>query len=342
MRNERKRNRYLDIVKGVLILVVVFRHIFQIAADNSDTDYLCNLMAIVEMPLFIAISGYFSLPKLIDCSIEWKPLAKIKKISISYLIPFFSYFIVFRLFFYDRYVDFSSINLWVYNISESLWYVFAIWVLNIFAIMSYTIARKKTNRFIKTIIFIAIYFACLCAYLAMGLVMGINFMGCKLILYYSIYYLLGYLFLNFQSCILGVFENIKEVSVFICTSVYFMGAFKIKVMAVPDTLIFIVLRAVLALAGMVTILYLSYILYKKFECRTIEMIGINTLEIYYVHSFLMNSIIISKAEKLMSLSGLINSFALTIHILGLSTVIIFIIKNNSVISYLLFGKKYKK
>ena len=68
MVNEKRRNKYLDVVKGVLILIVVFRHIFQIAANNSDTDYLCNLMAVVEMPLFMAISGYFSLPRLFDKS----------------------------------------------------------------------------------------------------------------------------------------------------------------------------------------------------------------------------------------------------------------------------------
>lgn len=342
MVNEKRRNKYLDVVKGVLILIVVFRHIFQIAANNSDTDYLCNLMAVVEMPLFMAISGYFSLPRLFDKSDNYKLINKIKKISLGYLIPFFSYFFVFRLFFYSRYEGFSSIKIWTNNITESLWYLFAIWVLNIFAIISFWVAKHFFNKHVRIAMFTTVYLACLCAYLVMGVAKGFNFLGCKLILYYGVYYLLGYLFLNFQDDLLAIFEKTKEIIVFLCLCIYFVGSFKLKVLVVPDTLLFIVLRFVLALAGVLTILYLSYILYQKFKCTVIEKIGINTLEIYYVHSFLLNSLTISKATTLLSVSGFINVFTLTIYIVALSIAILFIIKHNSVMSFLLLGKKYDK
>lgn len=342
MENVQKRNSYLDVVKGILILIVVFRHIFQIAAANSDTDYLCNLMAVVEMPLFMTISGYFSLPRLFGKFDDYKIINKIKKISIGYLIPFFSYFFVFKLFFYNNYESFTSIKIWIYNITESLWYLFAIWILNIFAIISFWIAKKFYNNYLRIIIFIAVYFVCLCAYLVLGVYKGFDFLGCKLVLYYSMYYLLGYLFLNFQNYLLALFKRYKEIVVFLCMFIYFIGSFKIKVLIIPDTPMFVILRSSLALAGILTILYLSYILYKEFKCKTIEKIGINTLEIYYVHSFLLNSLDIAKATTLMSLGGLINASVLTLYIMGISTTVIFIVKHNSALSFLLFGKKYNK
>ncbi len=342
MMNSITRNRYLDIVKGILILIVTFRHVFQIAADNSNTDYLCNLMASVEMPLFIAISGYFSLPKLFDSAEGWSPLNKFKRICFSYLLPFFSYFIIFRLFFYSRYEGIKSLVSWVYNITESLWYLFAIWVLNLFSIVSFLITKNIASKTTKVLFFVLSYFALICGFLVVGLVMGIYFLGCKLIVYYSAYYLLGYLFLNFQDCIFSIFHRFKEPFVFVCAFIYFIGAYKIKVMVVPDTFVFIILRVILALTGIVAILSLSYNLYKTDKCKFLEIIGINSLEIYYVHSFLLNSLHVDKAEALMSTKGLVNSGVLSVYILVLCIAIIFIIKSNTVLSFVLFGKKYKK
>lgn len=333
----KKRNRYIDILKGILILIVVFRHIFQVSAENSDTDYICNLMAIVEMPLFIAISGYFCVPNILTNTLDFNPVNKIKKISISYLIPFLSYFMIFRLFFYRTYDGISSITAIFHNISLSLWYLFAIWMLNIFSIISYVIVTKIIRKHQLLIAaYIASYLLCIGLFLGVGITTDINFLGCKLIVYYSLFYLIGYLAKIYPVLIQKA--NNKWL-ICLCYAIYFLAGNIVKVMAVPDTIIFIAIRFSLAIVGIVVVLHLTNIIYQNYKCKLIEKIGIMTLEVYYIHSFLLNVLNLNKAAQLMSLYGLINVTVVSIFIGIICPFLIFIIKSNSIVNFLIFGKK---
>lgn len=333
------RNRYIDIVKGLLIIVVVLRHVFQSASSNSDIDYLCNLMAIVEMPLFIALSGYFCLPKLTSENQMLSVLVKFKKITIAYLVPFFSYYIIFRLFFYQYYKDMDSIFDIFSNISLSLWYLFVIWILNIFALIGYHITKKYFKKgYLNYISFIVIFLGLVGIFLFIGIKTNINFGGCKLAVYYSVYYLLGYLFKCFEDEVFVLYNRFKEVLVFISYIVYFFGSARIKVMAVPDNGLFIILRTILALAGIVVFLSVTYAIYCKSSCKYIEKIGVRTLEIYYVHSFLMNILDVEKTSLLMSTGGIINVLILTMFVCIGCYSIISIINVNAITAFVIFGK----
>ena len=67
------RNQFLDVLKGILILCVVFGHTIQYGSGNvflqSELYWeqpLMRLIYSVHMPLFMGIAGYlcyFSLPK---------------------------------------------------------------------------------------------------------------------------------------------------------------------------------------------------------------------------------------------------------------------------------------
>lgn len=345
MEKTKERNNYLDMLKGVLILIVVFRHIFQIAAQNSDADYLCNLMAIIEMPLFIAISGYFCLPKLNYYNTEFKIINKIKKITKAYIIPFLSFYVIFRLFFYQQYNGMKSIYSIFFNISQSLWYLIAIWMLNVFSIIAYVIASRIKNLLaFRIMLFCVIYFALVGLLLFMGIVININFLGCKLIVYYSMYYIIGYLFMNFQSQILFIYNKFDNILLFSAMCIYFFGGYIFKIMAMPDNMMSIAIRFILALAGIIFFLNFTYSIYIKGKLKLLEKIGIFTLEIYYVHSFLMNALDINKAVVLFSLDGIINSIILTLFVAILCPMIILIIRQSNLANLIIFGKdtyKYK-
>ena len=54
---KKDRNVYLDVLKGVTMLLVVFGHAFQKTRSDWQEDTLWIVM--FHMPLFMVISGYF-------------------------------------------------------------------------------------------------------------------------------------------------------------------------------------------------------------------------------------------------------------------------------------------
>lgn len=58
----KQRLLYLDAIKGLAILLVIFGHLFVKTLDWSTNNhsYLFEILAAVHMPLFILIAGYFS------------------------------------------------------------------------------------------------------------------------------------------------------------------------------------------------------------------------------------------------------------------------------------------
>lgn len=339
----KKRNAFLDMLKGILILIVVFRHIFQIASRNSDIDYLCNLMAIIEMPLFIAISGYFCLPEL-NCDLtDFSVINKLKKITISYIIPFFSFYIIFRLFFYRQYNGLESIYRIFFNISQSLWYLFAIWMLNVFSTIAYVISRKvKSRKMPRFVMFCILYFVFVGILLFAGIIVNINFLGCKLIVYYSVFYIAGYMFMNYQSLILLLYKKFDHFVLFISMCIYFIGGFIFKIMSMPDNLVSITIRFILAIAGIVFFINFTYYIFSKEKGNFTKKIGIYTLEIYYVHSFLMNALNINKALTLFSMDGIINTIILTLFVGIFCPLIIVIVRQSKIANLIVFGKNTYK
>mgnify|MGYP004632623377 CR=1 FL=1 len=179
---------------------------------------------------------------------------------------------------------------------------------------------------VKFIIYTIVYFGFVFGYLLLGLKVNINFLGCKLIVYYSVYYYIGYCFRIFQEKAITIYKRQENIILCILAAGYFLGGYKFKVMAVPDTTIYIIIRFLLAISGMVTFLHFSYMIYKRLSCKVIKKIGVHTLELYYVHSFLMNSLFLNRAKVLMSMNGLLNSFILSINTGNIKLIIITNIK----------------
>ena len=93
----RERNLYLDIVKGIAIISVIFGHSIQYGNGSEYLDYSYYFDNIVfqffysfHMPLFMLISGY-----LFYYSVEEKSISEIIKVKCrSFLFPIFSFAII--------------------------------------------------------------------------------------------------------------------------------------------------------------------------------------------------------------------------------------------------------
>ena len=330
----KKRNKELDILKGLLIIIVVIRHVFQVVALDTDVDYLSNLMTVVEMPLFILISGYFGGKSLL---VENRGLlGVIAKKTVSYLVPFISYFIIFKMIFSPTTDLAGSLNALLHNITLGLWFLFVVWILSIILnIAIYLSSRIQSSKMIKVAIFSIVFFGLVGCCGIIGLVFGFDFLGAKYVVYYSILYYLGYLFhyiLDIKKLLTNDWFGA------ICTAVFFIGAYYFKIILLPDNPVVMGIRIILALAGSCVLYRTALYLSEKGKTFKLDIIGIFTLEIYYVHSFLLRVIEFEAEAKLMSYDAVLKASVLTAFLVVTIPVIITIIKNNKVLSLVVLGK----
>lgn len=121
------RDISLDAVKGFAILLVMLGHC--IVLNGLADPYLYDAIAAVQMPLFMAVSGYIAGLKKPE-SVERPDLAKraavLGKRSISYLVPFFSWMVI---------VSFphclKELKTELFHLDYGLWFLATLWIVNL-------------------------------------------------------------------------------------------------------------------------------------------------------------------------------------------------------------------
>ena len=58
MEKAENRNQFVDIMRGIAMLLVVLGHTMTGCTANSQSSFLFNIIWSLQMPLFILISGY--------------------------------------------------------------------------------------------------------------------------------------------------------------------------------------------------------------------------------------------------------------------------------------------
>lgn len=93
MEQLKKRDERLDAVKGFAILLVMLGHC--IVLNHLSDPYLYDAIVAIQMPLFMAVSGFTAgMGQEALCCAGVRPelkkeLARLKRRTISYLLPFF-------------------------------------------------------------------------------------------------------------------------------------------------------------------------------------------------------------------------------------------------------------
>lgn len=130
------RDISLDAVKGFAILLVMLGHC--IVLNGLADPYLYDAIAAVQMPLFMAVSGYIAGLKKPE-AVERPDLAKraevLGKRSISYLVPFFSWMVI---------VSFphclKELKTELFHLDYGLWFLATLWIVNLVCMIAALLA----------------------------------------------------------------------------------------------------------------------------------------------------------------------------------------------------------
>lgn len=121
------RDISLDAVKGFAILLVMLGHC--IVLNGLADPYLYDAIAAVQMPLFMAVSGYIAglkKPEAVERPNLAKRAAVLRKRSISYLVPFFSWMVI---------VSFphclKELKTELFHLDYGLWFLATLWIVNL-------------------------------------------------------------------------------------------------------------------------------------------------------------------------------------------------------------------
>ena len=288
----KERNSYVDIIRGIAILLVVLGHTMTGCTLNSYNSFLFNIVWSLQMPLFFLISGYVTKysKNIKNGAMLW---SYVKRRTASYLLPWIVWTFLIRGILLGRKEYFNLTNVF-WKMDTGYWFLISIWTISlIFGISCYfasKIAKRKNsnqNSNFRDIIFTGIFYLAGMAILAMvGLLMGLSFFCIKLTLYYMPFYFAGYVYGKFQD---KINESSKgrwftQIAVAVSLFAWLAIILRINLYTISDSGIGILIRAFASLTGCIAVCGLCSTLFGKNQIGggTLIWCGIHSLEIYIV------------------------------------------------------------
>lgn len=326
----------LDNCKGILIILVVTRHVLQYSVSDEG-GLLTNIIWAIQMPGFMMISGYFS-KKLVKTQVQM--LDYLKKYTIHYLVPFLSWWFIVSVIMLgrnNRNIIKSTAELFE-RVDRGMWFLWVLFIMSIiFTFVNYFMNKKKLiSKVIGLVSIIVIFF--LVAVFVMK-TMGSDAFGLKLIIFYFGYFYIGWLFCSYREQIL-IFLSEKKINIVsgigLCCFVYIILNYNLYT---SSGMVSIIIRYWAALSGMIILLCVCR-KYEELLCNLkISMLGKYTLEIYVTHMYVNNLFFDSSGGGLFSMSGFFTFLASWFCTILFSILIIIVIKSVPIAEFLLFGKK---
>ncbi len=249
------RNQFVDIMRGIAMLLVVLGHTMTGCTVDSQKSFLFNIIWSLQMPLFILISGYltkYSRP-ISDSQGLWK---YVKRRTVAYMLPWAVWSFVVRgiIFGQDGFLNIRSL-LW--SMDSGYWFLATIWTISmIFGIASFIAERlSKENVLKKQVVLLVCYLAGMVLLIGIGLLLGLSFFAIKLTLYYMPFYYAGFLYGQFDDKIMES-ENGKKIVdcvVAVCFVIWLYVILRYSLYEMSDSGFAIILRAATSLAGCIAV-----------------------------------------------------------------------------------------
>jgi len=335
------RNQFVDIMRGIAMLLVVLGHTMTGCTVDSQKSFLFNIIWSLQMPLFILISGYvtkYSRP-ISDSKGLWK---YVKRRTVAYMLPWAVWSFVVRgiIFGQDGFLNIKSL-LW--SMDSGYWFLATIWTISmIFGIASFIAERlSKENVLKKQVVLLVCYLAGMVLLIGIGLLLGLSFFAIKLTLYYMPFYYAGFLYGQFDDKIMES-ENGKKIVdcvVAACFIIWLYVILRYSLYEMSDSGFAIILRAATSLAGCIAVCGLCKgIFSEKIGGGGLAWVGEHSLEGYLAHYLLLSLIKLDRTPILYSPVGLTLVLVNYIITVALTAIIVMVLNKNRVLRFVLTGK----
>lgn len=252
---EKDRNQFIDIMRGMAILLVVLGHTMTGCTIDSQKSFLFNIVWSLQMPLFILISGYVT--KYSRPISDAKELCKyVKRRTIAYMLPWavWSFFVRGLIF---GQTGFFDINNLLWNMDSGYWFLATIWTISmIFGVASYLAEHiGKSSEVRKQVTLLLCYLAGMILLVGIGMGMGLSFFAIKLTLYYMPFYYAGHLYSQIDDKLLSTVKGRKVIDccVALCFAIWLFVTLRFSLYEMSDSGPATILRAATSLAGCIAV-----------------------------------------------------------------------------------------
>lgn len=326
-----KRIPQIDALKGFAICLVIMGHvIYWSDMANYSTNLLFIMIYTFHVPLFFFVSGYLTYNRFGPMTLPW-----INKKFIGLMIPY----IIFTVFYFHiipgafrNQISIENLinNIFSYTKNDSAWFLPILFqsfvglsiIINIERIM-----KKYTIFFnISLILFIIIS----------PLIPVSSMPGGSLVIYYSIYVVIGYYSGKYSP---NIYSMLSGKSPYIIYSLYAIGSllFPLLFMIRSDSLVNnLYFKFSIAFAGIIFSILIIKLFSKSRIFSLFTLCGVYSMELYLIHLIIGNYF--SYRMTLWFGSEAFKIFSGTLVILALSLTISYIVSYNKKISQFLFGR----
>lgn len=336
-----ERNQFVDIMRGIAMLLVVLGHTMTGCTVDSQKSFLFNIVWSLQMPLFILISGYVTKYSRSIC--DNKDLGKyVKRRIVSYMLPWVVWSFLIRGFLFGE-SNWLKVKWLLWHMDSGYWFLATIWTISmIFGVASYLAERiGKSSEIKKQISLLLCYLAGMVLLVGIGMVMGLSFFAIKLTLYYMPFYYAGYLYGQVDDKILSTDKGKKvtDCCVAMCFAIWIFVIVRFPLYEMSDSGLAIILRAATSLAGCIAVCGLCSGIFSDKIGGGIAWIGVHSLEVYLTHYLLLNLIKVQNSPAIYSPEGL--GLVLINYIVTVILVMIMImaVNKNKTLKFVLMGKK---
>ncbi len=339
------RNIQLDIVKGVAIILVMVGHILKFNIKNYENLFLFNIIWSLQIPLFIIVSGYLSVYSGVDNT--WDDLGKsLKKKSIDYLLPCLVWTFIIKVFILKQFnADLIyAIKLVSFNIDSGYWYLFVIYILGIIFQISMFISNHFKNVLFKHFALIGSLLCWIMLITISAWIYTPSFLGAKFILYYFLFYSLGFFIGNHHHIIVKwmtkKYDAFKEMAFFLAITIYTIIIVNTNLYLAADVIDNIMIRIVASVLGCYIVFYVVNKINNESIKQTLSFVGKYTLELYLTHALFCKVFqSVNGGYELFQLDGMIVFISTLAIMIILCSIIIFLISSNKYTKLVLFGKR---
>lgn len=338
MENEisNRRDKRYDAIKGLAILIVCIEHIIQVNSYDYASTEIHSVLFAVQMPIFMIVSGYFCGNKIV-ASAKVVSL-NIKNKAIAYLIPFFSHEIIFKPVFFKGENGFERIKIvFPYSMDSGLWFLWVLFVLSTELVISSYITREYSNLR-KSVYTVLVYGVFQFITLFLGVIFGMKFLAIKQVLFYSVYFILGYLYKRHLEEFLSKNNTIKSIIACICILVGFYFSANYSMILLGEGVKDVLIRTIAGICLSFVLITFTKQYYEILAKLKIDVLGKYTLEIYYTHGIAFSLLQKSSQYVVYSVNG-VTQIVLSIILTTIyTTLLIAIIKCNKISDFLFYGK----